>query len=101
MCGICGYVWSDAKRPAEPDLLRRMLDPSPPKYARLIVGYSGWDAGQLDEELRSSSWLMKSMVGRRCRPRQGSDSKPSWDERSLSMYTCRTVESSQPLKRKS
>ena len=38
-----------------------MLDPSPPKYARLIIGYSGWGAGQLDEELRSSSWLMSAI----------------------------------------
>jgi putative transcriptional regulator len=25
---------------------------------RLVVGYAGWGAGQLDEELAASSWLM-------------------------------------------
>ena len=44
-----------------PDLLRRMLEPSPPKFARLIVGYSGWGAGQLEEELHSSAWLMSDI----------------------------------------
>ena len=28
-----------------PDLLRRLLEPSPPDRTRLIVGYSGWGAG--------------------------------------------------------
>jgi putative transcriptional regulator len=25
---------------------------------RVVVGYAGWDAGQLDEELAQASWLM-------------------------------------------
>ena len=39
------------------DLLRQLLaNPSPP-HTRLLTGYAGWSAGQLDAELRSSAWL--------------------------------------------
>ena len=40
-----------------PDLLRRVLVGSPPGRTRLLTGYAGWGAGQLDDEL-SSSWLL-------------------------------------------
>jgi len=41
-----------------PDLLRRLLVDRPPDRARLLTGYAGWGAGQLDEELAASAWLV-------------------------------------------
>jgi putative transcriptional regulator len=41
-----------------PDLLRKVLESSPPPRARVLAGYAGWGPGQLDEELAHSAWLM-------------------------------------------
>ena len=40
------------------DLLRRFLEEPPPPRTRLLTGYVGWGAEQLDAELAASAWLM-------------------------------------------
>ena len=46
---------------ASVDVLRRLLEVTPDELAhrrcRLLLGYAGWSAGQLDRELAASAWL--------------------------------------------
>ena len=39
------------------ELLRKFLEEPPPPYTRLLTGYAGWEAGQLDAEFAASAWL--------------------------------------------
>ena len=41
-----------------PDLLRQLLMNPPQGRTRLLTGYAGWGAGQLDAELSASAWLI-------------------------------------------
>jgi putative transcriptional regulator len=44
---------------ASPVLLRRALTAKPlPRRTHVLAGYAGWGAGQLDEELAESAWLI-------------------------------------------
>jgi putative transcriptional regulator len=43
---------------ASPDLIRRALGRPADPGVRIVVGYAGWAAGQLDVELAESAWLM-------------------------------------------
>lgn len=44
-----------------PTLLREILITRPAPRARVLAGYAGWGAGQLDEELAQSAWLMSDV----------------------------------------
>jgi putative transcriptional regulator len=43
---------------ASPKLVRRTLETEPDPATRMVVGYAGWGAGQLDVELAEGSWLL-------------------------------------------
>jgi putative transcriptional regulator len=43
---------------ASPALIRHALESPPDGAVRVVIGYAGWAAGQLDEELAASAWLM-------------------------------------------
>jgi putative transcriptional regulator len=38
-------------------LTLQLLQMKPSTRARVLVGYAGWDAGQLDREIAASAWL--------------------------------------------
>jgi putative transcriptional regulator len=43
---------------AAPSVIKRALQSTPDPRLRLVIGYAGWGAGQLDNELAASAWLM-------------------------------------------
>jgi putative transcriptional regulator len=43
---------------ASPTLVRRTLESAPDPEVRMVVGYAGWGAGQLDGELAQGGWLL-------------------------------------------
>ena len=43
---------------ASPPLVKHTLESPPDPRVRMVVGYSGWDSGQLDVELAQSAWLL-------------------------------------------
>jgi putative transcriptional regulator len=43
---------------ASPTLVRKTLESAPDQRVRMVVGYAGWGAGQLDVELAQGGWLL-------------------------------------------
>lgn len=51
-------VMSGVYLSASPTLVRATLGAAPDPAVRMVVGYAGWGAGQLDVELAEGSWLL-------------------------------------------
>jgi putative transcriptional regulator len=51
-------VMSGVYLSASPTLVRRTLESPPDQRVRMVVGYAGWGAGQLDNELAQGGWLL-------------------------------------------
>ena len=41
-----------------PDVLQALVQGKGPKQSRLMLGYAGWGAGQLDQEMAHGDWLV-------------------------------------------
>lgn len=39
------------------DALRRIVSSDQPDHSRMLLGYAGWSAGQLEEEILQNGWL--------------------------------------------
>lgn len=51
-------VMSGVYLSASPTLVRQTLESAPDQRVRMVVGYAGWGAGQLDVELAQGGWLL-------------------------------------------
>ncbi len=51
-------VFSGVYLSASASLVRATLERAPDPNVRMVVGYAGWGAGQLDVELAESAWLV-------------------------------------------
>ncbi|WP_188451608.1 YqgE/AlgH family protein [Glycocaulis albus] len=40
------------------DVLEAMASPRPPRRSTLALGYAGWEAGQLEDEIAANAWLI-------------------------------------------
>ena len=50
-------IASNSHLTSSKDILSAIAAGSGPKHYRLALGYAGWDAQQLDEEIRDNAWL--------------------------------------------
>lgn len=50
-------VSNDASLTATVDVLRAMVEGHGPRHAIFALGYSGWAAGQIENEIRMNGWL--------------------------------------------
>ncbi|MFY9178585.1 MAG: YqgE/AlgH family protein [Venatoribacter sp.] len=50
-------VREDVHLSTSKDVLEAIAANAGPRFYRMALGYSGWSAGQLEEELRDNSWL--------------------------------------------
>ncbi|MEP0943629.1 MAG: YqgE/AlgH family protein [Rhizobiaceae bacterium] len=46
------------------DALRRLASATPPDRSIMLLGYAGWSAGQLEEEILQNGWLTTSATGK-------------------------------------
>lgn len=51
------YVSEDICLTASRDILESIASGNGPENALLILGYAGWEAGQLEQELAENDWL--------------------------------------------
>ncbi|MFC4350476.1 YqgE/AlgH family protein [Fodinicurvata halophila] len=50
-------IRDDVALTATVDILRDMANGQGPQHSLLALGYAGWDAGQLDQEMQANGWL--------------------------------------------
>lgn len=56
-CAGSMQVTDDFVLTANVDILNEIAQGGGPEQAILLLGYAGWEAGQLDEEIKQNAWL--------------------------------------------